>query len=189
MAQHSGTAPKIKPKKCIGCGTCAEHCAGEAITLVDGKALIDPENCTGCGECFIVCETGAVRIKHNRSIPAFMENLVEYAMGVLQNKQDRALFVNFLTGISPGCDCMPFNDRPITPDIGIIAATDPVAADQASVDLVNGQEGVRGSSLPDRIAPGQDKFKALYPKIDWAFQLDYAQRIGLGRRDYELVSI
>ena len=69
----------------------------------------------------------------------------------------------------------------------ILASSDPVAVDQASVDLVNGETGLPGSVLTDSMGTGEDKFKALYPEIDWAFQLDYAEGLGLGTRRYELV--
>jgi len=189
MAQHSGVAPKVKLKKCIGCGDCIVHCSPRALSLVEKKASINPGKCTGCGECYLICQTGAIRIKHNRSIPVFMENMVEYTFGVLKGKKNRALFLNFITDVSPACDCMPYNDAPIVRDIGVVAATDPVAIDQASADLVNQELALPGSCLDENIKPGADKFKSLYPRVDWPHQLDYAERLGLGKRDYELVAI
>ena len=38
-------------------------------------------------------------------------------------------------------------------------------------------------------APGEDKFKGIYPKVDWEIQLDYAETLGLGTRTYELVKL
>jgi uncharacterized Fe-S center protein len=43
------------------------------------------------------------------------------------------------------------------------------------------------SALPDGLKAGEDKFKALHPDIDGAYALDYAEKMGLGRRAYELV--
>ncbi|MBU2468759.1 MAG: 4Fe-4S ferredoxin, partial [Proteobacteria bacterium] len=94
-----------------------------------------------------------------------------------------------LTQISPACDCYPFNDAPMVADIGILASTDLVAIDQAAADLVNQAPGLPGTELKHAHAPGEDKFLDIYPKIDWQIQLAYAQEIGLGRRDYELVKI
>jgi uncharacterized Fe-S center protein len=74
-------------------------------------------------------------------------------------------------------------------DIGIVASTDPVAIDQASVDLVNNAEGRRDSALTKHLAPGKDKFRALYPNVDWEIQLDYGQKLGLGSRDYDLIPV
>lgn len=189
MAQHSDVAPKVKQKKCIGCGECALHCAQEAIYFVEQKAQVDPEKCIGCGECILVCETGAVQIQWNQTIPVFLEYMVEYTCGVLMNKRKKSLFINFINHISPACDCPPYNDAPIVPDIGVAVSTDPVALDQASVDLVNNEAALPHSCMKDKCGPGEDKFKGLYPKVDWPIQLDYAEKLGLGTRAYELVKI
>ena len=125
----------------------------------------------------------------NQSIPVFMEKMVEYAAAVLERKKGKVAFMNFVTHVSPLCDCTPFSDRPIVPDLGILASLDPVALDQASVDLVNGAPGNRASVLKDAFNPGQDKFRALYPDIDWQHQLDYAEQIGLGTRKYNLLDL
>jgi uncharacterized Fe-S center protein len=54
---------------------------------------------------------------------------------------------------------------------------------------VNNAPGVRETALTSAYQPGEDKFHALHPKIDWQIQLDYAQEIGLGTRSYRLVEI
>ncbi|MBW2568420.1 MAG: DUF362 domain-containing protein [Deltaproteobacteria bacterium] len=189
LAQHSTVAPKVKRKKCKGCGDCIPHCPQQAISLIKEKAVIDPKKCIGCGECIIMCPNGAIQIQWNQDIPIFMENMVEYTMGVLQNKKDRALFLNFIIDVSPACDCIAHNDAPIVRDIGIVASKDPVAIDQASVDLVNIEHALPGSCLKTNIKSGEDKFRGIYPEIDWKIQLEYAEKTGLGNRDYELVAI
>ena len=60
----------------------------------------------------------------------------------------------------------------ISPDIGILASSDPVAIDRASLDLI-----------------GDANFKKSYPDMDWAPQLEYAEEIGLGSAKYELAEI
>lgn len=189
LAQHSTVAPKIKRKKCEGCGDCISHCSQQAISLIKQKAVIDKKRCIGCGECIIICPNSAIQIQWDQDIPVFMENMVEYTMGVLQNKKDRTLFINFITDVSPACDCMDHNDAPIVRDIGMVASKDPVAIDQASVDLVNKEHALPGSCLKTNIKPGQDKFKGIYPKVNWEIQLDYAEKVKLGSRDYELAAI
>ena len=118
-----------------------------------------------------------------------MEKMTEYTLGVLKDKKGNALFINFLTDISPACDCPPYNDAPIVQNIGILAACDPVAADQASVDLVNGEPAISGTAIEKNLKAGEDKFKGLYPNVDWAHQLEYAESLGLGNRRYELMNI
>jgi hypothetical protein len=70
-----------------------------------------------------------------------------------------------------------------------MASADPVAIDQASVDMVNRQKALEGTSLAANKEPGEDKFRALYPKVDWTIQLEYAEKVGLGSRNCELVTI
>ncbi len=191
MAQHSNLSPKITEKKCIACNECALHCPKKAISLVDSgnnvkKAAINDKKCIGCGECILICQNGAIDVRWNQSIPVFLENIVEYTAGVLKNKKGKSFFLNFVMDVSPACDCYPFNDAPIVRDIGIVASKDPVAIDQASVDLVNKEPGLEGTSLNKNLGAGEDKFKGIYPKIDWEIQLNYAEQIGLGSRKYEL---
>ena len=64
-----------------------------------------------------------------------------------------------------------------------------MAIDQASADLVNNQRALPGSVLTCNLNPGEDKFKGLYPSVDWEHQLDYAEKIGLGTRKYILKKI
>lgn len=186
LDQHSTVSPKVKRKTCIGCGECLAHCPAEAIAIEDKIAAINPKKCIGCGECIIRCPTSSVNIRWNQTIPVFLEKMMEYTLGVLKNKQKKALFINFITDISPACDCLPYNDAPIVRDIGIAASTDPVALDQASADLVNAEAALPGCCLNQNRLPGEDKFRGLYPEVPWELQLDYGEKIGLGCRKYSL---
>lgn len=193
LEQHSNISPKVSRKKCIGCGECVVWCKGQAIAVEgeaeERKARINPENCVGCAECILTCKQRAIQVQWNESIPVFMEKMVEYASAVLSHKQKKVVFVTFVTDVSPLCDCTPFSDRPIVPSLGILASSDPVAIDQAAADLVNGAPGNPLSVLNKAMAPGEDKFRALFPEIDWEHQLKYAEQIGLGTRDYALVNL
>ena len=198
LSQHSNISPRVKAKVCKGCELCLTTCAHEAISMLPSKAeieskrrtaFIDPKKCIGCGECILTCPTGAVQIQWNETIPVFQKKMVEYAYGAVENKKGKGLYLNFLTQISPACDCWGYSDTPIVSDIGILCSEDPVAIDQASVDLVNAQEGNRSSKLTKHWNPGEDKFHALYPKVDWSIQLAYGEEIGLGTRNYELIKI
>jgi hypothetical protein len=198
LSQHSNISPKVKGKTCKGCERCLGWCAQEAISMqspqsgVETKqsiAFIDPKKCVGCGECILACPSGAIQIQWNESIPIFQKKMVEHAYGAVQKKKGKTLYLNFLTQISPACDCYGYSDTPIVNDIGILSSEDPVAIDQASVDLVNGETGNRSSKLPGAWNPGENKFRAIYPEVDWNIQLAYGEEIGLGTRNYELIKI
>lgn len=189
LAQHSTMSPKVKRKKCVACGDCLVRCSQQAISLVEGKAWIDPEKCIGCGECILICPSGAVQIRWNQSIPVFLENMMEYAFAVLKNKRQKAFFINVISSVSPACDCHGYNDAPIVRDIGVLASTDPVAIDQASVDLVNHEQALPGTALRKNIQAGEDKFRGLYPDVDWSIQLEYAEKLELGTRNYKMETI
>jgi len=189
LAQHSTVAPKVVKKKCIGCGDCIGHCSQKALSLEKEKAVLSAKKCIGRGECLLICPNSAIEIQWNQAIPVFLENMVEYTMGVLKNKTDKTLFVNFITQVSPACDCYGHNDAPIVRDIGIVASKDAVAIDQASVDLVNQEQALPESCLEINTAKGEDKFRGVYPEVDWTIQLDYAESLGLGRRSYKLTKI
>ena len=202
MAQHSEVAPEIIFEKCIGCGVCLEQCVHGAISLIERPehipapsaavtkiTRIDQQLCVGCARCIHACPQGALTINWEKDLPKFMEKMVEYTAGALKGKEKRSLFINFLTQISPACDCYPFADAPIVGDIGIAASRDPIAIDQACVDLVNSQPHLESSCLKGIEQPCADKIRAVYPQVDWERQLIYASEVGIGSRDYELVTV
>ena len=189
LKQHSSISPKIVKKKCKACGECLKHCSQFALSIVDKKAAIDKNKCIGCGECILICPEEAIQVAWNQEIPVFLETMVEYTAGVMKGKEKKSIFINFITDVAPACDCYPYNDEVIVNDIGIVASKDLVAIDQASVDLVNKASGNPHSCLKSALKPGEDKFKALYPNVDWPIQLAYAEQIGLGSREYELIPI
>jgi len=187
QSMHSDLRPAVKQSACIGCGSCVEHCpSGAARMGEDGKAFIDQKLCIGCGDCTAVCPAGAIPIRWKTDGRAVLEKTVEYAKGALHGKEGKFGFLNFLIRISPDCDCFSWNDTPIAPDIGILAAKDPVAIDQASVDLVNQAPGLANSKLKNLAAA--DKFRDV-TGVDWEPQFEHAERLGLGSRAYKLVPL
>lgn len=185
--QHSDLLPIVNLEQCIGCGKCAKWCPSEAISI-DNKATIQATICIGCGECTVTCPQKAIAINWKTEQDVFQEKIVEYTAGALKGKDEKVGFITFVTSVSPLCDCCGWNDVPIVGDIGILASRDPIAIDQAAVDLVNQASGNPLSELGSRHLEF-DKFRVLFPHIDWSVQLAYGEKIGLGSRTYQLIQV
>jgi len=174
LDMHSATRPVVKEELCTACGRCATACQAGAIEIKN-KAVIT-EQCVGCARCIGVCPENAIKINWNKTSESTQKRMVEYAMGVVNAFQSKIIYVNALMAISPDCDCFPGNDHPVVEDIGYLASTDPVAIDAASYDLI-------------KQTAGHDPFKKAHQGIDPAIQLQYANKIGFGSTDYELIKI
>ena len=107
---------------------------------------------------------------------AFLESMAEAGKAVVSALDGKILFVNVMNRISIDCDCDPSPTEPEIHDIGVLASTDPVAIDQASIDLAFAAEGSK--SLVERV----NSRNGLHT-------LEYAEKIGLGSRKYELVKL
>jgi len=201
IKQHAALKLSINDN-CTLCRQCYEHCPAQAITLGEKKAEIDQDRCISCAECLAVCRFSAVKcnwgpeteilqkstaeyalgalVKCNwgPETEILQKSTAEYALGALKGKRDKAVFFNFLMSITKDCDCFDEPDMPsIVGDIGILASTDPVALDKASVDLV---ERTAAKKLGELI--GNDQ-------LDARHQIEHAQKIGLGSARYELIEV
>ncbi len=107
---------------------------------------------------------------------AFLESMAEAGKSVVDYLDGNILYINVMNRLSVDCDCDGNPSEPDMHDIGILASFDPVAVDQACIDLVYGAED--GQSLVNRI----ESRNGLHT-------LEHAQDIGLGSREYQLVSI
>ena len=107
---------------------------------------------------------------------AFLESMAEAGKSVADYLDGNILYINVMNRLSVDCDCDGNPSEPDMHDIGILASFDPVALDQACVDLVYGAED--GQSLINRI----ESRNGLHT-------LEQAEKIGLGSREYQLVNI
>ncbi len=189
LVQHSTAAPTVAEEYCTGCALCLKACAHDAIAVIEGTARIDPDRCAGCSRCITICQEKAVKIRWNEAAPLVMKKMCEYALGAVSGKERKSLYLSFITQVSPACDCYGHADAPIVNDIGICASVDPVALDQACADLVNNAAGNPNTALQSGFEPGGDKFRGVHPDIDWEVQLVHAEKLGMGTRTYELVTI
>ena len=188
MEMHSAGKPVVKTKRCTGCGLCMRVCAHDAITFDENrKAFIDVERCVGCGRCIGVCNFDAVRAPFDESFDILNAKIAEYTAAVLNGRPH--FHVSLVADVSPNCDCHSENDLPIIPDVGMFASFDPVALDVACVEAANRQPIVPGSLLDRRKRCEDDHFISLHPETDWRSTIDHAVRIGLGSREYELITI
>jgi hypothetical protein len=177
MRQHAALQPSVGDD-CTGCGECFKHCPAGAITLSDQKAHIDHDKCIGCAECVAVCRFGAVEYDWEQENEVLQRSVAEHALGALKGKENKAAFFNFIMSVTKDCDCFDSpNMRKIVDDIGIAASTDPVAVDKLSLDLV---EKKAGKKLPQLLE--NNKLNPLY-------QIEHAERIGLGSAKYDLIEI
>lgn len=201
MEQHCSGKPSVDQSLCVGCGACSKMCAHDAPQLLDGKASIDHGRCVGCGRCVAVCPKDAIQIDFNNSSTMLNYRMSEYALAVCK---DRPCFhISLICDVSPNCDCHSENDTPIIPDVGMLASFDPVALDQACVDLCNSMKAVEASELGDNLIRFKkngrvitnasydhpEHFTAVHPNTEWETALRHSEKIGLGTRKYELVKI
>lgn len=175
-------------ERCELCYQCAEVCPLNAIVFNEGDQLVwDGDTCWRCGRCVRVCQSEVLSLPGDDE--RFMRSLAEAAMAVLSTfEKNKVLYINFLTEIQPECDCMPAADVPVIQDKGILLSDDIVAIEQASIDML-----LNSRSLPESAAPSEGEVvrDILYEihKKPYYIQIEEAERLGLGSRDYELVSI
>ncbi len=135
---HCHSKPTVDEDRCIACGTCEPWCPTGAIKVED-VAEIDSELCMACGECTVVCPEQAVQIPWDENTSILQEKMAEYASAVVAQKKDRLLLINALVDITPHCDCMAHSEPCFRPDLGVLVGDDPIALDQAGLDLINGK--------------------------------------------------
>lgn len=108
----------------------------------------------------------------------FLETMAEAAKAVTDHCGDRILYISVANNLSVDCDCDSSPADPEMGDIGILASLDPVALDMACTDLVRSSEDHGKVHLIERI----DSRQGMHT-------LEYAERIGIGSRQYELVEL
>ena len=195
MEQHYSGKPNVNKDKCRSCGMCAKNCAHGAISFDENRhASIDQDKCVGCGRCIGACNFDAIHPNNSSAEALLNKKMAEYAWAVVK---DRPHFhISLVIDVSPYCDCHAENDVAIIPDVGMFASFDPVALDQACADACNRQNAMMGSLLDERIkahgedcACGHDHFHMVSPNTDWKVCLEHAEKLGIGTREYELITV
>ncbi len=109
---------------------------------------------------------------------AFLERMVEGGKAVVDHFGRQITFINVLKNISVDCDCDAHGAKPTCPDIGILASTDILAVDQASIDMVYALPEKDKHDIVERI----ESRKGLH-------QLEYMDELKMGHRQYELIEV
>jgi uncharacterized protein len=174
QVQHSSVKPHVINDKCTACGCCIKICPVDAIVLKNDKASIDQKICVGCGECLCACKFFAIFINWGEEALTFCKRTVEVTEFILSKFRNR-FFINFAFDITKECDCISTKaDKIIGEDLGILASTDIVSLDKATVDLTNQKE---------------DIFFKAQSKSEYHQMLEYAAKNGLGNIEYDLRTV
>ena len=173
MRQHSTINPEVVPDKCENCGKCRKWCPTDAISEREGISYIAQQDCIGCGECIAVCRYGAVKFNYATESVFLQRSMAEHAAGVIRHFGTKAVYLNVLIDMTKDCDCLSTTQKKGVPDIGVIGSTDIVAVDQATVDLT---ASAHGANLAE----------TFYPALDPVTQIEHAEKLNLGSRQYRL---
>lgn len=108
----------------------------------------------------------------------FLEAMADSAKAVAEFFEGNIAYVNVMCNMSVDCDCCAIAEDPCMKDIGILASTDPIAIDQACIDLVYNSKD-----------PGRDHFVERVESRNGLHTIEAAAELGFGTREYELISI
>lgn len=128
------------------------------------------------GKCLIHTDGASHTSPWGGAQDPFLECMAEAGKSVQDSLNGNIVYINVLNRLSVDCDCDSSPAEPDMHDIGILASTDPVAIDQASVDLI--YEAEDGAALVERMESRNAEHV-----------LQHGEEIGLGNRSYDLVSI
>ena len=109
---------------------------------------------------------------------SFLESMADAASSVVEYFKGNAVYINVMKNMSVDCDCCAVAEDPCLADIGVLASTDPIAIDQACIDLVYGCDD-----------PGKAHFLERVESRNGVHTIESAAALGFGSREYELVEV
>ena len=109
---------------------------------------------------------------------AFLEAMADAASSVVEHFHGNMAFVNIMCNMSVDCDCCAIAEDPCMKDIGILASLDPIALDQACIDLIQNSDD-----------PGRDHMLERINTRHGTHTIDAAAELGFGTKEYELVNV
>ena len=108
----------------------------------------------------------------------FLESMAEAAGAVVEHFGGNMVFINVMKNLSVDCDCCAIAEDPCMEDVGILMSLDPVAIDQACIDLIYGSDD-----------PGRDHFVERVETRNGVHTIERAEELGVGSREYELITV
>lgn len=109
---------------------------------------------------------------------SFLESMADAASSVVEYFKGNAVYINVMKNMSVDCDCCAVAEDPCLSDMGVLASTDPIAIDQACIDLVYGCDD-----------PGKAHFLERVESRNGVHTIESAAALGFGSREYELVEV
>ena len=109
---------------------------------------------------------------------SFLESMADAASSVVEYFKGNAVYINVMKNMSVDCDCCAVAEDPCLADMGVLASTDPIAIDQACIDLVYGGDD-----------PGKAHFLERVESRNGVHTIESAAALGFGSREYELVEV
>jgi len=192
--QHNNGQPDIDQELCRGCRKCAKECANNGLIFDEAakKMTVDRKNCVGCGRCIGACNFDAIAFRSDAATTDLNCRMAEYTKAVVDGRPQ--FHISLIVDVSPHCDCHCQNDAPILPNIGMFASFDPLALDQACADACLAAHPLPNSMLWDNLNKKGfvdlgDNFRNTTPESEWKTCLAHAEKIGLGSREYELITM
>ncbi len=177
--------------KCTECKQCIDSCNHNANSFDEnGEYKIFFHHCTSCKHCSKVCPTGAIS-QFDNHYQRFQDGMSLCTAKVLEGfDKGNVFYINFLTNITAICDCWGLTTPNLVPDIGVLAGTDIVAIEKATLDLIKYE-----NFLPNGAPKGHDMnereghlFERLHGKNPYA-QLPKLIELGMGEEQYNLTTI
>ena len=110
---------------------------------------------------------------------SFLESMADAASSVVDYFGDKLAYINVMKNMSVDCDCCAVAEDPCMADIGILASLDPVAIDQACIDLVYAAKD----------DPGQAHLLERIESRNGVLTIEAAAALGFGSREYELIEL
>ncbi len=108
----------------------------------------------------------------------FLEAMADSASSVVNYFKGNVVYINIMCNMSVDCDCCTVAEDPCMKDIGILASLDPVAIDEACIDLVRNSDD-----------PGKEHFMERVTSKHGTHTIDVAFELGVGAKEYELIEI